>query len=131
MAPFYGWGSTASRLEPLWGGSLLFTLSSQNSWYSFYRPRKNEGLSRPWIHSRVQNHWVSPRSTAQRLSFYSWRENSGLFEVFSLIICTLLNWIFQHNIMVIYGILSYLLALENNIKTAIADQVTFKIICSS
>ena len=25
MAPFYGWGSTVSRLEPLWGGSLLFT----------------------------------------------------------------------------------------------------------
>ena len=25
MAPFFGWGSTASRLEPLWGGSLLFT----------------------------------------------------------------------------------------------------------
>ena len=25
MAPFYGWGSTASKLEPLWGGSLLFT----------------------------------------------------------------------------------------------------------
>ena len=25
MAPFCGWGSTASRLEPLWGGSLLFT----------------------------------------------------------------------------------------------------------
>ena len=25
MASFYGWGSTASRLEPLWGGSLLFT----------------------------------------------------------------------------------------------------------
>ena len=24
MAPFYGWGSTASRLEPLQGGSLLF-----------------------------------------------------------------------------------------------------------
>ena len=24
MAPFYGWGSTASRLEPLWGGSLLY-----------------------------------------------------------------------------------------------------------
>ena len=29
MAPFYGWGSTASRLEPLQGGSLLFTTSSQ------------------------------------------------------------------------------------------------------
>ena len=25
MAPFYGWGSTASRLEPLRGSSLLFT----------------------------------------------------------------------------------------------------------
>ena len=25
MAPFYGWGSTASKLEPLQGGSLLFT----------------------------------------------------------------------------------------------------------
>ena len=24
MAPFYGWGLTASRLEPLRGGSLLF-----------------------------------------------------------------------------------------------------------
>ena len=25
MASFYGWGSTVSRLEPLPGGSLLFT----------------------------------------------------------------------------------------------------------
>ena len=25
MAPVYGWGSTASRVEPLRGGSLLFT----------------------------------------------------------------------------------------------------------
>ena len=25
MAPFHGWDSTASRLEPLQGGSLLFT----------------------------------------------------------------------------------------------------------
>ena len=25
MAPFYGWGSTASSLESLRGGSLLFT----------------------------------------------------------------------------------------------------------
>ena len=25
MTLFYGWGSTASRLEPLEGGSLLFT----------------------------------------------------------------------------------------------------------
>ena len=26
MTPFYGWGSTASRLQPLQGGSLLFTI---------------------------------------------------------------------------------------------------------
>ena len=25
MAPFYGWGPTASRLNPLQGGTLLFT----------------------------------------------------------------------------------------------------------
>ena len=25
MAPYYGWGSTASRLEPLRGGNLLVT----------------------------------------------------------------------------------------------------------
>ena len=28
MAPFYGWGSTASRLAPLRGGNLLFTAKS-------------------------------------------------------------------------------------------------------
>ena len=28
MAPFYGWGSTASRPEPLRGGSSLFTTNS-------------------------------------------------------------------------------------------------------
>ena len=28
IAPFYGWDSTASRLEPLRGGSLLFTTKS-------------------------------------------------------------------------------------------------------
>ena len=28
MATFYGWGSTASRLQPLRGGSLLFTIQS-------------------------------------------------------------------------------------------------------
>ena len=28
-APFYRWGSIASKLEPLWGGSLLFTTKLQ------------------------------------------------------------------------------------------------------
>ena len=31
MAPFYGWCSTASRLEPLRGGSLLFTTKFQET----------------------------------------------------------------------------------------------------
>ena len=30
MVPFYGWGSTAPRLEPLRGGSLLFTTKFPN-----------------------------------------------------------------------------------------------------
>ena len=69
MAPFYGWGSTASRLEPLRGGSLLLPLSSQNSRYSFYQPRKDERLSRPWSHPVVLNtgplDWESSALTAR------------------------------------------------------------------
>ena len=30
MAPFHGWGSTASRLERVQGGSLLFTTKFQD-----------------------------------------------------------------------------------------------------
>ena len=47
MAPFYGWGSTASRLRPLRGGSLLFATQFPEipGIYSFYRPRENERLS--------------------------------------------------------------------------------------
>ena len=33
MAPFYGWGSTASRLEPLRGGSLLFITKLKIEFY--------------------------------------------------------------------------------------------------
>ena len=36
MAPFYGWGSTASRLEPLRGGSLFETASSVNLWLVYW-----------------------------------------------------------------------------------------------
>ena len=28
MAPFYGWGSSTSRLEPVRGGNLIFTIKS-------------------------------------------------------------------------------------------------------
>ena len=56
MAPFYGWDSTASQLQPLRGGSLLFTSQfPRNFWYSFYPPRNDERLSRPWNHLVVLN----------------------------------------------------------------------------
>ena len=38
MAPFYGWGLTASRLEPLQAGNLLFTTT--NSCDSFDKSLK-------------------------------------------------------------------------------------------
>ena len=55
MAPFYGCCSTASRLEPLWRGSLLYNTKSPEipGIYSFYQPPKNERLSWPWSHPMV------------------------------------------------------------------------------
>ena len=56
MAPFYRWDSTASRLESLQGGSLLFTTKfPEIPGILFYRPRKDEKLSRPWSNSVVLN----------------------------------------------------------------------------
>ena len=45
MAPFYGWGSTASRLKPLRGGSLLFTTKFPEIPGTHYQPQKDERLS--------------------------------------------------------------------------------------
>ena len=39
MTPFYGWGSTASGLEPLRGSSLLFTIK-QLTFYTLNNCRK-------------------------------------------------------------------------------------------
>ena len=44
MAPFCGWGSTTSRLQPLRGGSLLFTTQFPEI-TGTHRPRKDERLS--------------------------------------------------------------------------------------
>ena len=52
MASFYGWGSTASRLQPLWGGSLLFTIQSPEIPGTHW-PRKDERLSRHRSHPVV------------------------------------------------------------------------------
>ena len=68
MALFYGWGSTASRLVPLRGGSLLFTTK-----FPDIRPRKDERLSRPWSHPVVLNtgplDWESSAITTRPLLF--------------------------------------------------------------
>ena len=52
------------------GGSLFLVLPG-NSWYSFYRPRKDERLSRPWSHPVVLNtgplDWESSALTTRPL----------------------------------------------------------------
>ena len=55
MTPLYGWGSTASRLEPLRGGSFLFTTKFQEIPGTHYQPQKDERLSWPWSHPVVLN----------------------------------------------------------------------------
>ena len=46
MTPFYGWGSSACRLEPLWGGSLLYqSLLSSQKFQKF--PEKAESTLEP------------------------------------------------------------------------------------
>ena len=56
MAPFYGWASTASRLQPIRGSSLHKAVQVRiNSWYSLYRPWNDKRLSRPWSHPVVLN----------------------------------------------------------------------------
>ena len=42
MAPFYGWGSTASRLEPLRGGSLPITTKKNRVKLRFVRTEKEQ-----------------------------------------------------------------------------------------
>ena len=66
--PFYGCGSTAatSRRQFTFYHSVLW-----NSWYSFYRPPKDERLSRPWSHPVVlitgSRDWESSALTTRPL----------------------------------------------------------------
>ena len=53
MAPFYGWGSTASRIKPLWGGSLLFTTKFQEILGTHFI---NLGRMKAWVNLRA-THW--------------------------------------------------------------------------
>ena len=47
MAPFYGWGSTASRLEPLRGGSLRQTHKIVKHTQTISKLKWNIGLK--WV----------------------------------------------------------------------------------
>ena len=72
MASFYEWVSTASRLEPLSRRQFTFYhYVPRNTWYSFYRPRRDETLSRPWSHPVVlkagPHDWESSALTAKPL----------------------------------------------------------------
>ena len=67
MAHFYGWVSTASRLELLRGGSLLYHYVPRNFWYSFYRLRKYEMLSHPVVLNTGPLDWESSTLTNRPL----------------------------------------------------------------
>ena len=53
MAPFYGWGSTTSRLHLLQGGNLLFTTKFPEIPSTHFIDQKDERLNRPWSHPVV------------------------------------------------------------------------------
>ena len=83
IAPFYEWGSTASRLEPLWGGSLLITTKlPEISGTRFYRPRKDERLSWPWSHPLVLNTGPWIRNPASWPLDHWWNGWNGKFRTF-------------------------------------------------
>ena len=53
--PFYGWGLTASRLESLRGGSLLFTTKFPKISELIFWTWERWKLSQPWSHPVVLN----------------------------------------------------------------------------
>ena len=53
MTPFYGWGSTASRLQLLRGGSLPFTTQFPEILSTHFIDLRR--LSQPWSHPVVLN----------------------------------------------------------------------------
>ena len=56
MAPFYGWGSTFSRLQSHYEEIIYFLpLVPRRSLYSFDRPQKDERLSETWSHTMASN----------------------------------------------------------------------------
>ena len=75
IAPFYGWGLTASRLELLHGGSLLFTTKFPDITRTYFT-RKDDRLSWPWSQPVVLNtgplDWESRAFTTRPLPWECW-----------------------------------------------------------
>ena len=56
MALFYGWGSTALRLQSHFEEVVYFLPPSpRKSWFSFHQPQKDKRLCRPWSQPVVLN----------------------------------------------------------------------------
>ena len=70
MSPFHGWGSTASRLEPLRGGSILFTTKfPETSGTQFIELRRMKGWvgSHPVVLNMGPLDWESSALTTRPL----------------------------------------------------------------
>ena len=71
MAPFYGWVQLPQGYYHFEEAVTFYHSVPKNSWYSFYRPRKDERLSRPWSHPVVLNtgplDWESSTLTTRPL----------------------------------------------------------------
>ena len=65
--PFLWWGSTASRLEPFRGGSLLSTTKFPKVPGTHFIDLKDEQLSWPWSHPVVSCDWESSALTTRPL----------------------------------------------------------------
>ena len=105
MAPFYRWSSTASRLEPLRGGSLLFTTKFPDipGTYSIDL-RRMKGWADLWSHPVVLNtgalDWESSILTTRPLQiayvrmwlFFNKFAHKHTFSVSSVCEATLRNW---------------------------------------
>ena len=67
MAPFHGWGSTASRLQPLRGGSLLI-LSTSEGWKAESTLEPVSGLGDPYrSSSKNLNNYLAKIKADERL----------------------------------------------------------------
>ena len=88
IVPFYGCGSTVSRLQSHYEETVYFLPLS--SWYSFDRPQKYERLSHFWHHPVVSNadpqDWESSALTTRSLEKSKSEIGLTLFLLFNFFI---------------------------------------------